>query len=132
MKEQPFIDPFENVENLATLDGAKHAVNVLKEQFERGHGKSGFQLAFIFDPCNTVVPDEIKHHLGVSEERSAEYFTLAFEILLSEAEAGNSESMYLVSQYYQTGTPPVAEDVEKSMYWKNKAIQAGYKHVGQI
>ena len=128
----PFFDPFDNPISLTTVNEARHAAKTLRQQFENGHGKSGYMLAILYDPGTVVTSAEVKQALGVSSEKAAEYYEKAFNVLHREADAGDAESMYLVALYFQSGIPPVSLDMDKYETWKNKAVKAGYRGVGQL
>ena len=124
-----YFDPLKDIEGLATVSAAKEAVDILKAQFEDGHGKSGYILALLLSPSNVVLSDEIKNKLLVSDASAINWHKRAYEALLAEATSGNPESMYLISQYFQTGLPPVSIDLNQCEYWLSKAKKAGYHSI---
>jgi len=108
------------------------AVVKFEKAFRRGQGDAGFILGCLFNPDNMMLSDTVKQEIGATHEKSRTYFKAAHSILMHEALAGNGRSMHMIAVYYQSGLPPVSYDSEQYEYWKNKALNAGYRGAGQL
>lgn len=132
MNQQASFDPFQDPDNLSSIEGIRRSVETLRLQFDQGHGKSGYLLALLITPGTLGIPADVQEYLQPTNEKAAECYIRAYDRLLHEAQHGDAESMYLVALYYQSGLPPVSIDDKQYHHWRNQAIRAGYRGGGQL
>lgn len=98
----------------------------LRKAFEEGDAKAGYALSCYIDPQNEVVPLPWRQRIGTSEQEYRRVIVEVFGLLEEAAANGDGESMHLVGQFYQSGTPPVLHDMELFRVWCERAVAAGY------
>lgn len=125
-------DQLSNINAESTAQDVNRVVAKFEAAFRQGQGDAGLILGFLYSPDNVVLSDKVKLEIGATHERSISYFQAAHPVLMREALAGNGRSMHLIAIYYQSGLPPVSHDPAQYEYWKNKAIEAGYRGAGQL
>lgn len=125
-------DQFFSLSIDSTLVEVKYVIKNLEEALRCGQGDAGFMLGVLYSPDNAILSKPVMHALGASHEKSKECLVSGYSHLIREASAGNGRSMHLIAIYYQGGLPPVSHDIAQYEYWKEKAIDAGYRGSGQL
>jgi TPR repeat protein len=101
-------------------------LDTLRKEASEGNGKSAYALALAYDPSSVRMPVWAREQLGVSDDKAVPLYREAYEILQTNAAAGDGEAMHLIAIYFQSGCPPVAQDFGKFILWTKKAFDAGY------
>lgn len=109
-----------------TVSEFLETIGELRTMFEAGDAKAGYALCVYIDPYNEVIPLSWRQLVGASEHEYQLVCIKTFGLLEIAAENGDGESMHLLAQYYQTGTPPVRQDMESFRSWCQRAVAAGY------
>lgn len=65
-----------------------------------------------------------EYHFGVKKGESDDGYAEAYQLFLKAADNGEEDAYYYLGtmNYYGQGTP---KDIEKSLYWLNKAVEVG-------
>ena len=132
MKDSQAFERFLDLAKTSTLAEVREVISQLQTIFDQGQGEAGFMIATLFDQANVILSDAVKSAIGAANEKSKVYYEQAYHLLLKEAISGNPKSMHMVAIYFQAGLPPAGHDSSKYEYWKNKAIEAGYRGAGQL
>ncbi len=125
-------DQLSTISIKSTIKRVKKVVANLEALFRRGQGEAGFILGFLYSPDIVILSDNVKLEIGATQEKSISYFQAAYPVLMREALTGNGKSMHLIALYYQMGLLPVSHNSAQYEYWKNKALDAGYRGAGQL
>lgn len=114
--------------NFESAERFQAMVETLEVQAAAGNGHRALELARLLDPNSIPGPDFPlpDGDVPISDERSSELYTRAFDLLTEEAAQNNGKSMAHLAWYYTFGYPPVLLDLAKAFEWTEKAFDAGY------
>jgi TPR repeat protein len=97
----------------------KKAIKLYLEAFEKSNYKAAFSLATIY---SSIEPEKRPWH---DEKLGDFYYKKVYELCLIASEEKDGEAMYYLGALYNFGFG-IKEDLEKSLYWFEKAYEYGY------